>query len=107
MKINAKLIVCSIVCASTVLWLGCDSLRSRHVIDRIEPTTPSIAAVEGGYDTVGRMWSEEELARMRLSRQQKEDAAAAKLAAANAAKPAPEPAKPKPAPVETKKRQPA
>lgn len=76
MKTKTKLLTCVVLTTPVLIWLGCDSMKSRHVVATIPPETPSIEAVDQGYDTVGRMWTAEELARMRRSRAEAKQVAA-------------------------------
>ena len=71
MKTNLKIVGCLVVTTPLLAWLGCDNMKTRHVVDRISPATPSVIAVDRGYDTVGRKWTEEELARMRQTKSQR------------------------------------
>ena len=71
MKKNLKIVGCLVITTPLMVWLGCDNMKARHVVDRISPATPSVIAVDRGYDTVGRKWTEEELARMRQTKAQR------------------------------------
>lgn len=60
MKTKLQILTQATLVIPAAIWLatGCSSLESKHVTDRIDPATPSIPAVESGYDTIGRMWTE-------------------------------------------------